>query len=188
MATLDLSTATRGVSMTDPNIVAFNRAYQADPSFWLFNTPEGHALRLTGNGLTYDAQGKALTGLVNSISIDLGNDNPSSPDITITGINASAPRLDEGLGEFWHVLQGNDVIYGPQLSKGATSTTFTLVGDGVAARSGGVGGRDVIHIGDGSVTVFGDVRDVRRATAGSPTVTFQGGNDEILGLETALAR
>lgn len=182
MATLDLSTSRLAFSMTDRGDVGFNRAYQTDPTSWLFNTPDLHAVRLTGNGLTYDAEGRAQTGLVNRIEIDLGNDYPADPDVTITGISASAPRLDDGPGEFWHVLQGNDVILAPDSAKGAARVHVALSGDGPSAPAGrGGGGHDVIHAGDGGASIAGDVFLVGNRTVASPTSTYVGGDDQILG-------
>jgi Ca2+-binding RTX toxin-like protein len=185
MATLDVSSARMAFSMSDTEVFGFNRIYEADPDFWLFNTPDSHAVRMWGSGLSYDAMGYAQSGLVSRIEIDFLNDNAAAPDIRITGISASAPRLDDGPAEFWHLLQGNDVIYAPDRAKGAALVYVSLSGDGLAAPSGsGRGGHDIFHAGDGGGSFVGDVYSVGSLTPGAPTATYRGGNDQILGLET----
>lgn len=100
MATLDLSNARQFVDMTDPNPVNFGAAENTTANVWSYLTPTGHDLQLEGSGMTFNAQGRALTGTVNSIGIDLGNDDFDNPDIAITGISAAAATLDDGLDSF----------------------------------------------------------------------------------------
>jgi hypothetical protein len=179
MATLDLSGATQRVDMTDPNLVAFGTVENATPTIWSFLTPAGHDLQLEGSGLTFNAQGRALTGTVQSIAIDLGNNDFDNPDVLITGINVAATTLDDGQASFWRFLEGNDTIIGPS---SATARDNQIVGDGPAARSGaGAGGNDVIDAGTGYSLVAGDVWTVGSQTAGTPAATYQGGADTISG-------
>lgn len=149
MATLDLSNAKASIDMTDPNLVGFGSVDNATPDVWSFLTPTGHDLQLEGLGLTFNAQGRALTGTVQSIGIDLGNDDFDNPDVVITGINAQASSLDDGVQSFWRFLEGDDTIIGPN-SDFAENVIF---GDGLAARAGAsTGGNDAFELGIAYVT------------------------------------
>jgi hypothetical protein len=79
MATLDLSRATQHVDMTDSDLVSFGTAEAATPTVWSWLTPAGHDLQLEGSGLTFNAQSRALSGTVQSIAIDLGNNDFDAP-------------------------------------------------------------------------------------------------------------
>ncbi|EHK59128.1 calcium-binding protein [Allomesorhizobium alhagi] len=179
MATLDLSNATQRIDMTDPNLVGFGVFEATESTVWSYLTPTGHDLHLEGQGMTFNAQGRALTGTVKSIGIDLGNDDSDSPDIAITGINAAAATLDDGPDAFWRFLEGNDTIIGPN---GPSLTGTTIFGDGLAARAGAAtGGNDVFELGASYVLAAGDVWTVGSQTAGTPVANYRGGSDTIIG-------
>ena len=183
MATLDLSKAKFSFSMTDPDLVSFGANDGAGTTMgWNYLTTGGDGILVTGTGMTFDAAGRPISGTATSIAIDVGNDDPTNPELVITGINVAAASLDDGPASFWRFLEGDDVILGPELAKGASGGTFTLFGDGIAARNGATGGRDVIHLGDGFVLAAGDVTDVGGPAAGTPTADYRGGDDELLGL------
>ena len=183
MATLDLSTAKYSFSMTDPDLVTFGAGDGVGTSTgWSYLTTGGDDVLVAGQGMTFNAAGRPTSGTATAIEIDVGNDDPGSPELVITGISIPASALDDGPGSFWRFLEGDDVILGPELAKGASGGTFTLFGDGIAARNGATGGRDVIHLGDGFVQAAGDVADVGSQQAGAPTADYRGGDDEMLGL------
>ena len=179
MASLNLQAATSDVRLNDPNLVGFG-ALDGTPTStsWSYLTPAGHRVSVTGTGMTYDAAGRPIAGTATSISIDLGADGVA--DVLIGGISVAAATLDDGPASFWRLLEGNDLIRGPE---GYTPYTEAfIVGDGVTARPGdGFGGLDIIHVGKVSAYVSGDVEDVGSPVAGSPPSHYRGGNDEILG-------
>ena len=136
--------------------------------------------------MTFDAGGRPIAGTATSIEIDVGNDG-TSPDVPASPASASrrrpsttAPRAS---GAF---LEGNDVILGPELAQGAPSTGRSCIFGGRrrGADRSATGGLDIIHVGDGSTSVSGDVMNVGSPTVGAPTSDYRGGNDEILGLVT----
>jgi Ca2+-binding RTX toxin-like protein len=183
MATLDLSKAKFSFYMTNPDLVSFGANDGAGtPTGWSYLTTGDHDVLVKGQGMTFNAAGRPTGGTATSIEIDVGNDDPNNPELVITGINVAAATLDDGPASFWRFLEGDDVILGPELAKGASGGTFIVFGDGIAARNGATGGRDVIHLGDGYVQAAGDVTDVGSQTAGAPTADYRGGNDELLGL------
>jgi len=178
VATLDLTNAASGFDMTDPNLVTFASTVSAGPTAWTYLTPAGHRVTVKGTGMTFDAAGRPTGGTATSIEIDVKND--SYPEMRITGISVAAATLDDGPASFWRFLDGNDVILGPESAQGAAYSIFDIVGDGIAARNGAIGGNDIIQIGDRIGHTLGDV-----STVGFPAaVDYRGGNDEILGLVT----
>jgi Ca2+-binding RTX toxin-like protein len=183
MATLDLSKAKFSFYMTDPDLVSFGaNDGVGTPTGWSYLTTGGDDILVKGEGMTFNAAGRPTGGTATSIEIDVGGDDPNNPELVITGINVAAATLDDGPAGFWRFLEGDDVILGPELAKGASGGTFIVFGDGIAARTGATGGRDVIHLGDGYVQAAGDVTDVGSQAAGAPTADYRGGNDELLGL------
>jgi Ca2+-binding RTX toxin-like protein len=183
MATLDLSKAKFSFYMSDPDLVRFGaNDGVGTPTGWSYLTPGADDVLVRGEGMTFNAAGRPTGGTATSIEIDVGNDDPSNPELVITGISVAAASLDDGPASFWRFLEGDDVILGPELAKGASGGTFTVFGDGIAARNGATGGRDVIHLGDGFVQAAGDVTDVGSQVAGAPTADYRGGADEMLGL------
>jgi Ca2+-binding RTX toxin-like protein len=183
MATLDLSKAKFSFSMTDPDLVRFGANDGVGTATgWSYLTTGDDDVLVKGEGMTFDAAGRPTAGTATAIEIDVGNDDPSNPELLISGINAAVATLDDGPASFWRFLEGDDVILGPELAKGASGGTFTLFGDGIAARNGAAGGRDVFHLGDGFVQAAGDVTDVGSQAAGAPTADYRGGADEMLGL------
>ena len=157
------------------------------PTAWSYLTPNGDDVLVKGAGMTFDAAGRPTAGAATSIEIDVGNDN-SAPELVITGISVAAARLDDGPDSFWRLLDGDDVILGPEVTRGASEDAFIIFGDGIAARTGATGGSDTISTGDGDVIAYGDVQKVGSLTAGAPTVDYRGGDDEILGLAGDLSQ
>ena len=181
MATLDLSKAKFSFYMSDPDLVSFGSNDGVGvPTGWSYLTTGGDDILVKGEGMTFDAAGRPTSGTATAIEIDVGNDDPGNPELVITGINVAAATLDDGPASFWRLLEGDDVILGPESAQGAAQGIFRTFGDGLAARNGATGGRDIIHLGDRIGTVMGDVSTVGVAAA----VDYRGGNDEILGLVT----
>jgi Ca2+-binding RTX toxin-like protein len=179
MATIDMTLATEGLQMNDDTLVEFGNAVERTPTSWSWITPSGNDVDLDGAGLTYDANGKALSGTINRIAIDAGNDSPSSPDILITGIAANASKLDDGTNALWNeLLAGDDTFLGPLIENGGTGFS-RLFGDGFQAPARAAeGGDDLFRAGDTSIHVAGDVFDVNTGA------TYTGGNDRIFGAPT----
>lgn len=185
MATLDLSKAKQPVDMTDPNLVSFATAGARFASDWYYLTPPGSSVHAHGSGMTFDANGHALTGAVDSIELDVGAYDANNPDVKITGLNIPAAQLDDGPASFWRILEGNDVIIGPSAANAGPGVTFTLFGDAPAARPGSTtGGNDVIESGSASSFIYGDVEEVGSQIAGSPQAGYKCGSDDILGYAT----
>jgi hypothetical protein len=121
MATLDLSKARFSFSMTNPDLVSFAaNDGVGTQNGWSFLTTGGHDVLVEGQGLTFNAAGQPTGGTATSIEIDVGNDDPSNPELVITGVSAAAASLDDGPASFWRFLEGDDVILGPELAKGAS--------------------------------------------------------------------
>jgi Ca2+-binding RTX toxin-like protein len=188
MATIDLTQATRPIDMADPSLTGFGNAVERTATSWSWITPFGHDIDLGGAGLTYDAAGKALTGTVNLIAIDTGNDSPANPDILIRNLSASATRLDDGTEGFWkEVLAGDDTILGPLAANAGDQSRSVIFGDLLVTRSaGGRGGDDLIRAGDASIIAAGDALEVDNENFGPPA--YQGGGDDIFTAPTALAQ
>jgi Ca2+-binding RTX toxin-like protein len=183
MATLDFSKATASVFMSDASLVGFDTVEIANPDLWSFFTPGGHDLEVRGQGLTYDAQGHAVSGTVNSIAIDVGNNDVLNPDLLITGINVAASTLDDSPESFWRLLDGNDVFTLPSVASDAA--TFFVFGDADSAPNGAAtGGHDTIRVNGAEAWASGDVFFVGSQTAGAPAARYQGGSDSIHGSAT----
>ncbi|MFN0194346.1 MAG: calcium-binding protein, partial [Aestuariivirga sp.] len=190
MANLDFSNAKQGADMGSPQLngqpsfVAFQQADAGlSSTHWSWLTPGGHDIDLEGTGFSYDAEGHAYGGTVNTIKIDLGNNDSTSPDIVITGLNADAIPLDENPESFWNILAGDDTITGGTKAN-AGGAFFRIAGDGLYAPIGNnKGGNDLININDVRTYAYGDVFEVIEDKASS-VITFTGGNDTITGTVT----
>jgi serralysin len=167
------------VDMSDLQLVKYGAAEMTTATSWSFTNTQPTDLQFDGTGMTFNAQGRALTGTVHRIGIDIGDDDFDNPDISITGIKAAAATLDDGGGSFWRFLEGNDTIIGPDF---IGLLPHQIFGDGVSARAGSSrGGNDTFLLGSGIVNVVGDVWTAGSNAAGSPAVIYQGGHDTILG-------
>jgi Ca2+-binding RTX toxin-like protein len=176
MASLDFK-ANASIYMESMSLVGFGTVEEANATAWSFLTSTGTDLDFQGQDMTFDAQGRALSGTVSSIAIDVGNNNANNPDLVITGINVAATTLDDGPGSFWQFLHDNDVITLPS-AVGNGGPSFGLFGDGIGTAGGYVaGGDDAIHVKAAAAYVSGDVRTVELAD-------FHGGADKIDGLAT----
>lgn len=176
MATLDLSRAATRIDMTDYQIVQFGTAEQTEDDSWSFDTGRSDDLQLDGTGMTFDSTGRALKGTVNSIGIDLGDNDFDNPDVLITGLKVAASTLDDGHVAFWRsVLGGNDTIIGPR-----SGTGHQLFGDGYLGWNKGIGGNDWIELGPIRTTAVGDVWSVGGQNGGATAISFKGGNDVIV--------
>ena len=85
--------------MTDPDLVSFGSNDGAGtPTAWSYLTPAGDGVLVTGTGMTFDAAGRPTGGTATSIEIDVGNDDPTNPELVITGISVAAatPRRRPG--------------------------------------------------------------------------------------------
>lgn len=183
MANLNLQAARSAVRMNDPDLVGF-AALDGTPTStsWSYLTPAGHRVSVTGTGMTYDTAGRPISGTATLVSIDLGADG--IPDLSIAGISVAAATLDDGPASFWQMLEGDDLIRAPEDGWTPYPSAF-VVGDGIVARPGdGLGGLDIIRLGDGSNFASGDVENVGSPVAGAPASQYRGGNDEILGYVT----
>ena len=186
MATLDFSKATASFDMTDANLVSFGAVEEATPTEWTFlNSSATSELAFLGQGMTFNAQGRALSGTVSSISIDIGLNGPGNRvvpvrDLVITGVNVAAATLDDGASSFWRFLEGNDVIVLPSAPGFGPGISFTIFGDGPERYAGLVsGGNDTFHVNGAAAYVSGDVSEM---AAGA----FVGGADHINGQATGL--
>lgn len=175
MATLDLSRATARVHMLDANMVKFGTSELATSTSWSFNTGRSTDLQFDGSGMTFDSVGRALTGTVTRIGIDLGDNDFDNPDILITGISAKATTLDDGHTSFWqNILAGNDTIIGPSGGSGE----HVLFGDASTAVDKAVGGNDRFELGSDQALALGDVFSVGSSAA--KTISYTGGHDTFL--------
>jgi hypothetical protein len=151
MARLDLSRATTRIDMTDTTLTTFATAELTTPRSWSFNNGRSDDLQLDGKGMSFNAAGRAATGTVTKISIDLGDNDADNPDIVITGIKAKASLLDNGTKVFWRsTLEGNDTIIGPSVDPSVGA--HILLGDVSEARPGSMrGSNDTFHLGKARV-------------------------------------
>ncbi|MEO1198101.1 MAG: calcium-binding protein [Pseudomonadota bacterium] len=156
MSILDASGATEGLNMLDGNRIAFD---QQDPGgvnsavqySWL--TPFDDDVQVTGSGITF-AGGEPTGGTVTEMDIDLGDNNFSNPDVTITNIpNADLVTMTTGspfdlLNE---VFSSNDSLTGSDFNdnlKGLGGNDTFIGSDGDDTLSGG-GGNDTFRYIDG---------------------------------------
>ncbi len=188
MATLNLTGATTGFDMSNPNLLKFGSVVGSPTSTaWTYTSTAGNRVTVSGTGMQFDANGNPIAGTVSSIAIDVANNG--SMDLVLNGVNAAASPLGSILrsspADFWRtVLGGGDVIYGPE-TKGAAAGSVYVVGDGVSSRAGDTsGGHDIIQLGGGSVYVRGDLENVGSPIVGATPSTFHGGNDDIAGVVT----
>jgi Ca2+-binding RTX toxin-like protein len=184
MPTLNLSFANGAVRLNDPGLVGFAAVDgAATATSWSYLTPAGHRVTVTGTGMTYDAAGRPISGTATQIALDLGADG--KPDLFVAGLGVAATSLDDGPASFWQLLDGNDVIFGPDRVHDVPAQSAVIFGDGIVARPGSsTGGQDLIHAGNASGSATGDVENVGSPIVGSPAADYRGGNDEILGLVT----
>ncbi|PZO69650.1 MAG: hypothetical protein DI640_15275, partial [Sphingomonas taxi] len=187
MATVDLRGAIASIDIRTPELVKFGTlSGTPTATSWSYLTPTGNRVTVTGTRLRYDASGNPIAGTVSSVTIDAANDGGA--DLVITGLAAAASPLGSILRssplDFWsNVLSGNDVFLGRN-TDGSSAKGVGLAGDGFSARAGvSAGGDDIIEMGS---IAFGARGDVDRVGSGvSPvTSTYNGGDDEILGLVT----
>ena len=188
MSTLDLTGATTGFDMTNPNLLKFGSVVGAPTSTtWTYASTAGNRVTVSGTGMQFDASGNPIAGTVTSLAIDVANNG--SIDLVLNGLNAAASPLGSILrsspAEFWRtVLGGGDVIYGPETKDGSFSGIY-VVGDGMSSRAGDTtGGHDIIQLGGGSAYVRGDMENVGSPIVGAAPSTFHGGNDDIAGVVT----
>jgi Ca2+-binding RTX toxin-like protein len=185
MATLDFTKATASVDMTDANLVTYGTAGAALPFHFNYLTPTGNSVVLRGDGMTYGADCRPISGTIARIELDTGAYDANRPEVVITGISADAPALVAGPGSFWSFLEGNDVIIGPSKATALPGAEFKLFGDGLSARAGATtGGNDIIQPGDVQAMVVGDVMHVGSRNAPSALVDYRGGTDDIVGAAT----
>lgn len=179
MATLDFTRAAFGVDTTEPGFIDYASALgPGAATSWSFLSAAGNRVHVVGTGMIFDAAGRPTGGTATAIEIDV--DNNGSVDLTITGFNAPAATLDDGPASFWRLLDGNDVILGPDSAQGAANGIFRMFGDSLAARNGATGGGDVLQLGDRIGVTMGDVYTVGATSA----VEYRGGADQMLGLVT----
>src|SRR5829696_833533 len=126
MAILNFNTGP-AIDMNAAELARFNTLDTTPSSTnWSWITPDGTDIDLDGTGLTFDAAGHATGGTVNTVKIDVGNDDFANPNIEITGLNISATGLDFAPSVFWRaVLGGNDIISGPTVAPVGTTQTST---------------------------------------------------------------
>jgi Ca2+-binding RTX toxin-like protein len=168
---------TTGLDMTNPSHVGFDAVEDSGPTLWSFLTPLSDDLELIGQGMTFDAQGHALSGTVSFIGIDAGNNNAVNPDLVVTNINVAATTLDDGYEAFWRFLEGND-FFMCSAPGTATPVAFSIFGDAVKPYNGfAFGGHDMIYVNAAAAYVAGDVSSMG---AGQ----FTGGADKIHGSAT----
>jgi hypothetical protein len=79
MATLNLN-GPLAINMNVGDLVRF-KTVDGNPvsGNWSWITPEGTDIDLDGSGMTFDAAGHATGGLINTVKIDVGNDNLATP-------------------------------------------------------------------------------------------------------------
>ncbi|MCW5738390.1 MAG: calcium-binding protein [Enhydrobacter sp.] len=187
MASLDFSKATASFDMTDANLVRFDTVQEATATTWQFLTPTAHALELLGSSLTYDADGRALSGTITSVALDVRPPTPAGlvdpvHDLVITGIAVDATSVDDGPTSFWKMLEGNDTFLVPTSTGLGAGPSFTLFGDRNDARAGGSGGNDLMLARSAAALIAGDAMTVGR-DSGART-TFVGGADRVEGTLT----
>jgi Ca2+-binding RTX toxin-like protein len=185
MAIFDLSNTKQALNKTDPGLVTFGSFVASSTTQWSWFTPGQHQINSFGSNLTFDNSGRATSGIITEIGIDLGGNDFNFPDVTITGISVAASTLDDSPESFWRVLDGDDTITGPLKANVGMVDMSTIFGDGRTARVGiSTGGNDVFDAGDAFVTVIGDVETVGGALVNSAAVDYRGGNDTISGRVT----
>lgn len=191
MAFVSFADASRSVDMSDGDLVRFGTSEGGSSGLWSWTTPDGHAVDMGGNNLTFAADGRALTGQITLIQIDVDNDDGlGSPDVRITGLNAPAPVLDDNPVAFWDaVLNGTDIINAQGLSiegVGASGASYIFGDDfaatltGSPATIGDSGGNDVITLGTAAAVAVGDIRNIT-GNVDELFGTYRGGNDQVLG-------
>jgi Ca2+-binding RTX toxin-like protein len=195
MATVNFNGATTTVDMTDPNLVAFDRSDGAFSTGWSWLTPTGNDLQANGSGMQFDAAGRATAGTVKEIAIDIGNNNFSPPDISVTNVTLSAPGLDDSAQAFWDAaLRGGDSIDATGLAAAKVGAGFSvLFGDDLASATGtsstvitDQGNGDTILTGDGAYIAMGDVDRVAGSVSLGRFAVYLGADDLITGAATGL--
>lgn len=190
MAFVSFAGASRHVDMSDGDLVRFATAEVTAPGIWSWSTPDGHDVAMVGQGFTYDADGRALSGRVSLVQLHLNDgDGVTAPDVEITGLNVLASPLDDSVFQFWDgILDGTDIINAQAISKevAGTSGASYVFGDDIASAFstdpqtvGDRGGNDIITIGTAAFTAVGDVRTVT-GNVNQFFATYEGGNDQVL--------
>ena len=131
MATLDLSRASSGFDMTAANLVTFGSVVGTrTATSWSYLTPAGNRVTVTGTSMQFDASGRPTAGSVTAVDIDIANDGDA--DISFTGLSEGAfpfgiAVMQGSPDAFWRMLlEGNDVILGPEKAKGAPQFVLVL--------------------------------------------------------------
>ena len=165
MAKFDAQNSAQGVHMQLDSLWAFDTqdAGVNDANNYSWLTSAGHDAQARGAGIAFSG-GQPVTGAIERLEIDFGDDSFLSPDVVVSGLNHYLPNVTAApSGQFFtDLLAGNDEIIGSDLDD------FLYGYDGHDVMNGGGGknrmdggkGNDVITEG-GTDTVFAGDDDDR---------------------------
>jgi hypothetical protein len=187
MAILRFDGATGPVVLAIQSHVEFNGALTTLGFLWGYQTVTGNLVEVVGTGFTYDASGRAVSGTVNEIRLDLGAEGAAS-GLRISGLSLPAQGLTSSANEFWsRALAGNDLIDLTGLAVERVGFGQSLVfGDDlrVTNTSGTeAGGNDTFLNAGGALRLVGDVHGLQPDPGFTPS--YVGGNDSFVGRLTS---
>ena len=178
MPTIDLTNLTQPLFASPAGVADFANYVNHSSTFYSYLSTDGNLVTLLGSGFTVNGSNIPTGGAVTEVRMDLGNNNPVTPDMIVTGLTFAAMDLSYASGEaasyiFWTLMnQGDTEVLTP-------SDSVRLIGDSHDWNTGSLlGSDDILRGGDFTGTrLWGDVFDV---TGG----TVVGGDDSILGAFT----
>lgn len=189
MSNISFQNVTSDFSIFD-NLVAYSGGsnYVQQPGqagIWSWSTAYNNKPLFFGLNLSFDNSGAPTSGLATQFSLDLGQNNPNSPDVFISNLildlTTLRPIVDGSLNAdaqnnlIWNkILAGNDTV---DLGSSHTNADIIFAADGRVVTSGTmVGGNDTITGSTGSD--FGQIQgDYFGVTSGA---SVYGGDDTMI--------
>ena len=184
MANVNFTNLNKYFSIIDDTYINFGSMQSTSGTLYQYNTTGGDQLDFGGTGLTSGGAQNLLTGgAVTSIKLDINDDSPATPEITITG-SWLASTFGIGVGtaaqqrdKFWSAVLFD--IDGITFNMGSYANTLHFAGDGANVSDGTTynGSDDNLDsgaksLGGGSI-ITGDYFDIISGAA-------NGGSDRIL--------
>ncbi|MCR8550656.1 hypothetical protein M4578_22765, partial [Salipiger sp. P9] len=176
MAVLTSTNALQGLNMATGDQFFYdvqNPAGTNSSTAYAWLSPDGSSVQSIGTGIAFLGDGTPTSGTITELQIDLSNDDPALPDVTVDGFSGDLVTMTTGNDLMAEVFGGDDTLNG-------TAYADTLKG---------VAGDDVIHgngnndliFGDGSIESASDGNDTLYGGGGNDTLYGGGGNDELTG-------
>ena len=163
MPTIDLTNLTQTLDANTNGTADFASYVLHGSTYYTWLTASGHTITASGTGITVDGSNIPTAGTIDTVTIDLGNNNPGTPDVVISGLSFDLTDLVYTLGAssadaFWATVMAGETTVLP-----GVTDEITLYGDFRDFDQGGLGiaADDTLTGGDFQFTfIYGDTETV----------------------------